>query len=123
MSGSLPEGARLVRSDDVSVIDESSNAALVFPLVRLVEGSSSISVTRVEINGRHRTLRSARSVRLYFVLSGSLDFVLDEGEPVTVEAEDTLVIPKGCWYNLAGRATYLVINCPAFEDGDDGYGE
>lgn len=118
-----PEGAELIRAYDVSAIEEPSNGALVFPLARLVAGSSSISITRVEIGGRHRTLRTPRSVRVYYVLCGALHFMLDGDEPVTVAAEDTLVIPPGCWYSLEGRATYLVINCPAFEDGDDEYAE
>ena len=55
--------------------------------------------------------------------SGSLEFVVDDGEPVSVLAGEVLLIPKGCWYGLVGEATYLVINCPAFEEGDDDYAE
>jgi mannose-6-phosphate isomerase-like protein (cupin superfamily) len=103
--------------------DAPKNAAVVFPLTRVFEGASSLSITRVVIDGRHRELSSARSARVYFVVRGTLLFILDSGEPTMFGAEELLVIPRGCVYSLAGRATYLVINTPAFESGDDIYTE
>jgi len=119
----LPEGAQLTRSKLMTPIDEPSNSALVFPLGRLDRDGASISVTQVEIDGRHRTLASRRAPRSYYVVSGSVHFTLDGGEPLLLGANDLLVIPRGCRYSLEGRATYLVINSPAFEPDDDVYFE
>ncbi len=122
-TSSVPEGARFIGADSIEPIDESSNFALVYPIAKLYEGTSSMSVTKVSITGRHRTLSSRRSTRLYLTLRGVLTFVLDGGEPIVVSSGDSLVIPRGCVYSLEGNATYLVLNTPAFEDGDDIYAE
>ncbi|MHB1986450.1 MAG: cupin domain-containing protein [Acidimicrobiales bacterium] len=96
---------------------------MVRPLARIVEGSSSTSVTWVSLEGRHRPLVSHRSTRLYYVLSGSLQFVVGGEDPVAVGADELLVIPRGVVYRFAGTGTYLVINTPRFEEGDDHYVE
>jgi mannose-6-phosphate isomerase-like protein (cupin superfamily) len=117
----LPRGALLIRHDSIAVIAEPGNGAHVYPLARLREGTSSASITRVDIEGRHQRLSSKRSTRLYFVVSGELIFHLGDAKPVGVAAGDALEIPRNCMYDLAGTATYLVINTPAFEEGDDNY--
>jgi mannose-6-phosphate isomerase-like protein (cupin superfamily) len=117
----LPRGAVLIRRDSMAAIAEPSNAAHVYPLARLREGRSSASITRVDIDGRHQWLSSKRSTRLYFVVSGELIFHLQDAKPVRVAAGDALEIPRNCMYDLEGIATYLVINTPAFEEGDDNY--
>jgi mannose-6-phosphate isomerase-like protein (cupin superfamily) len=119
--GGLPDGAYRASLTTAEVIEEPDNAALVRPLVRAAEGASSLSVTWVSIDGRHQELSSRRSARLYYLLSGDLTFVLDGRGPTALAAGDLLVIPKGCPYYLEGTATYLVLNTPAFEAGDDVY--
>ena len=117
----LPAGAFWASVDSAPVIDEPSNAAVVRPLAGAAEGTSSVSVTWVSIDGRHRELASSRSARLYYVLSGALSFRLDGHGPTAVHEGELLVIPRGCPYYLEGCATYLVLNTPAFEEGDDVY--
>jgi mannose-6-phosphate isomerase-like protein (cupin superfamily) len=119
--GQLPEGAYWTSIASAQAIDEPSNSAIVRPLARAAEGGSSVSVTWVSIDGRHQELASRRSARTYYVLSGGLDFVLDGRGPTRLAAGELLVIPKGCPYYLEGTATYLVLNTPAFEAGDDLY--
>lgn len=119
----LPEGAYWASVALTEVIEEPSNSAAVRPLARAVQGDSSVSVTWVTIDGRHQELTSSRSTRVYYVLSGALDFVLDGEGPTGVAAGELLIIPKGCPYSLEGTATYLVLNTPAFEAGDDVYTE
>lgn len=116
-------GAALVRREDRERLEEPDNAAQVEPVVRFAEGSSSTSVTWVSIDGRHRQLSSNRSARCYYVLSGELTFVLEPEPPLRLAAGDALVIPRGCAYRFEGTATYLVMNTPAFEVGDDEYTE
>jgi mannose-6-phosphate isomerase-like protein (cupin superfamily) len=119
----FPPGAFWASVDSGAVVDEPSNAAVVRPLARVAEGTSSVSVTWVSIDGRHRELTSSRSARLYYVLSGALSFALDGRGPVAVAEGELLAIPKGCPYYLEGCGTYLVLNTPAFEDGDDVYAD
>jgi mannose-6-phosphate isomerase-like protein (cupin superfamily) len=117
----LPRGARLIKKDSITPIVETSNSAHVYPLARMYEGASSASVTRVDIDGRHQRLSSQRSTRLYFVMSGDLIFRLQDMNPVKVAAGDALEVPRNCAYDLEGTATYIVVNTPAFEEGDDIY--
>jgi mannose-6-phosphate isomerase-like protein (cupin superfamily) len=119
--GELPEGAYRASIANADLINEPTNSATVRPLARAAEGPSSISVTWVSIDGRHQELASRRSARLYYVLGGDLTFVLDGRRPTALAAGELLVIPKGCPYYLEGTATYLVLNTPAFEAGDDVY--
>jgi len=120
-TGPCPEGAYRASVARAETIDEPSNCATVRPLVRAEEDGSSMSMTWVSIDGRHRPLSSRRSARVYYILSGSLRFVLTGGQPGTLGPGDALVIPKGCKYFLEGTGTYLVLNTPAFEPGDDEY--
>jgi hypothetical protein len=113
-ASSLPVGVQVVRSGMGERLEEPANAAHVRPVVRFSEGSSSTSVSWVSIDGRHRPLSSRRSARCYYVLTGDLTFVLASGRPLSV-------IPRGCVYEFEGTATYLVMNTPAFEPGDDEY--
>jgi hypothetical protein len=117
----LPEGVYRAGIESADTIDEPSNSATVRPLARATEGASSVSVTWVSIDGRHQELASLRSARLYYVLSGDLNFVLAGRGPTALRTGGLLVIPKGCPYYLEGTATYLVVNTPAFEAGDDAY--
>jgi mannose-6-phosphate isomerase-like protein (cupin superfamily) len=80
-----------------------------------------MSLTWVSINGRHRELASRRSVRAYYVLSGELTFFLSGAAPETLRPGEALVVPRGRRYYLEGTGTYLVINTPAFREGDDEY--
>jgi mannose-6-phosphate isomerase-like protein (cupin superfamily) len=121
IEGELPEGAFWTSVAGAEVIEEPANAAIVRPLARAAEGASSVSVTWVSIDGRHQELASLRSARVYYVLSGALSFVLGGQGPMGVAVGELLVIPKGCPYYLEGTATYLVLNTPAFEAGDDLY--
>lgn len=107
----------------VEAIDEQANHALVRPLAQIREAGSSVSVTWVELTGRHRVLSSRSSARLYYVLTGELTFTLPGGSPTAVRSGELFVIPKGCKYGFAGTGTYLVINTPAFQPGDDEYAE
>jgi mannose-6-phosphate isomerase-like protein (cupin superfamily) len=102
------------------LIEEPDNCAVVRPIVQAEEAGSSMSLTWVSINGRHRELASRRSARTYYVLSGSLAFSLT-GATEALGPGDVLVIPRGCRYYLEGTGTYLVINTPAFREGDDEY--
>ena len=120
-AGQFPAEVYRTSVAEAELINEASNSAVVRPLVRAGEAGSSVSVTWVSLDGRHRQLASRRSARIYYVLSGNLTFVVNDGEPGTFGAGELLVIPKGSQYRLEGTGTYLVLNTPAFEVGDDEY--
>jgi mannose-6-phosphate isomerase-like protein (cupin superfamily) len=110
-----------VSRDDVSAIAAPEDAVVMRPLVRQAEHGSDLSVTWVRLEGRHRRLRTNRSTRVYYVLAGEATFVLGAEEPFAVRADDTVIVPRGVPYEFWGQMTYLVINGPAFSDGDDVY--
>lgn len=114
-------GARVIRLGDANTVAEPANALQLRTLVTAEEFGPDVSVTWVQIAGRHRRLRSERSIRVYAVLSGVLTFQVGDEEPVRVSSGELIVIPRAAPYELAGTGSYLVVNAPAFVDGDDGY--
>ena len=113
--------ARVIRLGDVDAVTEPANALRLRTLVTAEEFGPDVSVTWVQIAGRHRRLRTERSVRVYAVLSGVLRFQVGDEESVLVSSGELIVIPRATPYELAGTGGYLVINAPAFADGDDHY--
>jgi mannose-6-phosphate isomerase-like protein (cupin superfamily) len=107
----------LIRPDDVPEIDEPSNDLVMRKLV----GGGDLSVTWVRIDGTHRPLRTDASTRLYYVVEGDGWFELGVEPRFELRTNDVVVVPRGTPYSLGGRLTYLVINGPAFAEGDDIY--
>jgi mannose-6-phosphate isomerase-like protein (cupin superfamily) len=114
-------GARVIRLGDADVVAEPANALFLRSLVTAEEFGPDVSVTWVQIAGRHRRLRSERSVRVYAVLTGVLTFQVGDEEPVRVSSGELIVISRAAPYELAGTGSYLVVNAPAFAEGDDVY--
>lgn len=90
-------------------------------LVTRDQHGPSISMTWVDIDGRHRRLVTKTSDRVYYVLSGSGTFRVDDRVHEHVEAGHVVTIPRDTPYELEGDMTYLVINSPAYAPGDDEY--
>jgi mannose-6-phosphate isomerase-like protein (cupin superfamily) len=112
-----------VRLEDQPQTVEPLNNAVVRSLVSADADGSDISVTWVRLAGRHRRLRTDRSTRVYHVLHGRATFQLGAEPPFEIETGDTVVVPRGVAYDFAGEMTYLVMNGPAFTEGDDVYEE
>jgi mannose-6-phosphate isomerase-like protein (cupin superfamily) len=106
---------------DVPEVSAPDDALVMRALVRRAEHGDDVSVTWVRLDGRHRRLHTDRSTRVYYVLEGSASFRLGEEQEVEVVAGDTVVVRRGTSYEFEGAMTYLVINGPAFRDGDDVY--
>jgi mannose-6-phosphate isomerase-like protein (cupin superfamily) len=104
---------------DVAEISAPQDMLVMRALVR----GGDVSVTWVRLDGRHRRLRTDRSTRVYYVLDGSATFVLGDDLPFEIAKDDAVVVPCGVPYEFWGEMTYLVINGPAFVDGDDVYEE
>jgi mannose-6-phosphate isomerase-like protein (cupin superfamily) len=111
----------VVRPGEIPDVDEPANHLTLNALVTADLHGSDVSVTRVRIDGRHRRLRTDRSTRVYTVLGGQLRVHVGDGPVDQLGSGDVVVVPRGTMYGLDGTATYLVINAPAFVDGDDVY--
>jgi 3-hydroxyacyl-CoA dehydrogenase/mannose-6-phosphate isomerase-like protein (cupin superfamily) len=113
---------RAVRHDEAAEIGVADDALAMRPLVTAAH-EAGMSVTWVELAGRHRRLRSDRSTRVYYILRGSATFVLGDEPKVDARERDVVVVPRGTSYEFEGDVTYLVLNAPAFVEGDDIYDE
>ena len=110
----------VVRHDEAAEIGVADDALAMRPLVTAAH-EAGMSVTWVELAGRHRRLRTDRSTRVYYILRGSATFVLGDEPKVDARERDVVVVPRGTSYEFEGDVTYLVLNAPAFVEGDDIY--
>ena len=100
---------------------EPENSLELKTLLNSAKSNSAISVTEVEISGEHLRLRTNSILRTYYLVSGSLEFEIDGENGIFLNPGDLLTLKQGCEYSLKGHAKYLVMNTPAFKDGDDTY--
>lgn len=115
---------RVIGNQDVPVLAEPANDLILRLLLTAPTTADALSVTWVRIDGTHRRLRSTRTSRIYYLISGSLDFDVTEAgvtQLVALTGGGVLVLEPGAKYSLTGAAEYLVLNTPAFRDGDDEY--
>lgn len=111
----------LRRFEDVTEVRSASDGVVMWPMVR-AEDQAGLSVTVVEIQGTHRPLSTARSVRIYYIESGEGTFQVGDDPPCQVTRGDVVVIERGVRYSFTGQGMrYLVLNVPAFCEGDDVY--
>lgn len=99
---------------------EDHNPILMRRLIDTERHTAALSMTWVQLSGRHVRLRTDVAERVYIVLAGTGTFQVGDDEPFeVVGAGDVVFIPKAVPYEFAGHFTYLVINAPGFRDGDD----
>jgi mannose-6-phosphate isomerase-like protein (cupin superfamily) len=110
----------LVRSSDSEEIATPEDALVMRKLLTAAHGDD-LSITHVRLDGVHRPLRTLRSTRVYYVLEGAGRFTVGDEPPVVADAGDVVVVPRGVAYGFEGTLTYLVLNTPAFVEGDDIY--
>ena len=111
----------LISNQSTPEIAELENSLKLKTLLNSIKSDGAISVTEVEISGEHRRLRTNSILRTYYLVKGSLEFTIDGESGIKMQAGDVLTLQKNCDYSLKGTAKYLVINTPAFKDGDDTY--
>lgn len=115
---------RVVGSQDAPMRSESENDLVLRSLVTARATADALSATWVRIDGSHRRLRNRRTSRIYYLISGSLHFDVSEAGStyrVALVAGEVLILEPGTEYSLTGAAEYLVLNAPAFREGDDEY--
>jgi hypothetical protein len=111
----------LISNQSKAEIAEPENSLNLKTLLNSVKSDGAISVTEVEISGEHQILRTNSILRTYYLISGNLEFTIDGESGIAMKVGDVLTLKAGCEYGLKGSAKYLVINTPAFKDGDDTY--
>ena len=111
----------LISNQAIAEIAEPENSLHLKTLLNSVKSDGAISVTEVEISGEHQRLRTNSILRTYYLVSGSLEFEVDGENGIFLNPGDLLTLKQGCEYSLKGNAKYLVMNTPAFKDGDDTY--
>jgi hypothetical protein len=111
----------LISNQSTPEIAEPENSLNLKTLLNSVKSDGAISVTEVEISGEHQKLRTNSILRTYYLVSGNLEFTVDGESGIAMKVGDVLTLKAGCEYSLEGSAKYLVINTPAFKDGDDTY--
>jgi mannose-6-phosphate isomerase-like protein (cupin superfamily) len=110
----------LISPDDEPDIAAPADDVVMRPLVRRDRHGTDVSITWVRLDGRHRRLRTDRSTRVYYILDGTATFDVG-GDRFDVRKDDVVVVPVSTPYEFWGETTYLVVNGPAFAEGDDVY--
>jgi hypothetical protein len=81
--------------------------------------SERISLTWVNIWGRHEKVVCDLSDRVYYIIDGSAEFQVGDDPPGRVSSGDVVFIPRGVPYVFEGHMTYVVMNGPGFVEGSD----
>ena len=105
----------------VKLLAEPQNDLVGRALVGRMNGSEDVSITWIRLDGHHQRLRSGDTIRIYYVLSGSLVFEIEPDVHIAAERDHTVILDPSSAYSLSGTGEYLVINAPAFTEGDDEY--
>jgi len=111
----------LIRSSNLNLISELENNLNLKTLLNATQTDNLISITEVEIFGQHQRLQTNSYLRIYYIIHGEVEFQIDQDPSVKLVAGDLLTISSGSQYELFGKAKYLVINTPAFQESDDDY--
>jgi mannose-6-phosphate isomerase-like protein (cupin superfamily) len=88
-------------------------------VINRLQHTEGISLTWVEIWGRHEKVVCDRSDRVYYIISGEGVFQVGDDPEATAAAGDVVFIPRGVPYVFEGQMTYVVMNGPAFVEGSD----
>jgi hypothetical protein len=81
--------------------------------------SEHISLTWVNIWGRHEKVVCDRSDRVYYIIDGTAEFQVGNEAAGRVSSGDVVFIPRGVPYVFEGHMTYIVMNGPGFVEGSD----
>ena len=75
------------------------------------------SAAYFEITGEHGKVKTTKSDRIYFILDGRGEFIID-GEIAPVKKMDVIIVPKNTPYNyraIKGTMKLFLVHCPAFD--------
>lgn len=109
----------IVRPEEEPLVEGQRNPLVMRRLIDKARHGDDLSVNWIQLWGAHGRLRSVRSTRLYYILAGDGWFQVDEDHRGAVRTGDLVVISRGQPYAFGGHMTYLLVNQPAFVEGDD----
>jgi len=74
-----------------------------------------------EVTGRHGKVKSLVSDRIYLVLEGRGEFIIN-GKKVPVEKNDVIIVPKNTPYDykaVKGKLRLFLVHAPAFDESKE----
>lgn len=117
----MSAGANKIEFLKLHEITELTNHLVLKQIISNKDFNGTFSMTWVKIDGQHQPLRTHSQLRVYFIISGSFSFLVENGQSHQLEKDDVLTLEAGSSYSLFGKGEYVVMNAPAFKDGDDEY--
>jgi len=79
------------------------------------------SAAYFEVSGKHGKVKTTKSDRIYLVLEGKGEFIID-GKVTLVDKTDVIIVPKNTPYDykaIDGTMKLFLVHCPAFEPEAD----
>lgn len=76
------------------------------------------SAAYFEVDGSHGKCKTRKSDRVYLVLEGEGEFIID-GKTIEVEQTDVIIVPKKTPYDYKGKMKLFLVHTPAYEPEDD----
>jgi mannose-6-phosphate isomerase-like protein (cupin superfamily) len=76
------------------------------------------SAAYFEVEERHGMVRNLISDRIYFVLDGMGDFIIDN-EKVAVQKGDVIIVPRNTNYDYQGKLKLFLVHSPAYDPKND----
>jgi mannose-6-phosphate isomerase-like protein (cupin superfamily) len=79
------------------------------------------SAAYFEVTGSHGLVKSKSSNRVYFVIEGTGEFVID-GNKEEVKPKDVIIVPKNTFYDYRATSNILklfLVHAPAYNKNDE----
>ena len=73
------------------------------------------SAVYFEVDGAHGKVKTTKSDRIYLILEGSGEFIIDD-RIVQVEKMDVIIVPKNTFYDYKGKMKLFLVHSPAFDE-------
>lgn len=80
------------------------------------------STAYFEVNGSHGRVKNTLSDRIYYVIDGKGEFVIEDRK-IPVEKTDVVIIPRDTFYDYRGKLRLFLVHSPAFNVDNDVRGE
>ena len=100
--------SRKIDFSELPEIAEPANDLVLKKILTNLDSSGALSISWVAINGS-------------LVMSGNLSVTVIGSNVYSLGKNDVLTLSRGSHYSLTGVGEYIVVNVPAFEEGDDEY--
>ncbi len=79
---------------------------------------ASASAAYFEVDGSHGKCKTHSSDRVYLVLEGEGEFIIND-KVIEVEQSDVIIVPKNTPYDYSGKMKLFLVHTPAYMPEDD----